>query len=88
MVVRNKKARTGRASWVVLRLFETRLDCYLAGRGNLNRKYNLLFIKKNIGFIFCLECHLECQTLYVAPDRTVNHFVPCPRLLVSERWIT
>lgn len=69
---------------------KTSVDVFrcLIGRGNLNRKYNLLFIKKKIGFIFCLECHLECQTLYVASDRTVNHFVPCPRLLVSERWIT
>ena len=35
-IARNKKARTGRASWVFRRLSETGLDSYLVGRGNLN----------------------------------------------------
>ena len=43
-IARNKKARTGRASWVFRRLSETGLDSYLVGRGNLNRVYNLLNI--------------------------------------------
>ena len=60
-IARNKKTRTRRASWVFRRLSETGLDSYLVGRGNLNRKYNLLILKQNIGFVFWLECHLECQ---------------------------
>ena len=35
-IARNKKARTGRASWVFRRLSETGLDSYLVGRGHLN----------------------------------------------------
>ena len=31
------------------------------GRGNLNRLYKLLILNEYIGFVFILECHLECQ---------------------------
>ena len=41
-IARNKKARTGRASWVFRRLSETGLDSYLVGRGNLNSFSKLL----------------------------------------------
>ena len=51
-IARNKKARTGRASWVFRRLSETGLDSYLVGRGNLNRFGNLLICNINIDFNF------------------------------------
>lgn len=35
-IARNKKARTGRASWVFRRLSETGLDSYLVEPGDLN----------------------------------------------------
>lgn len=34
---------------------------YFMGRGNLNRLLKLLILKQNIGFVFWLECRLECQ---------------------------
>ena len=49
---RNKKARTGRASWVFRRLSETGLDSYLVGRGNLNLLGKLLIYRINIGSNF------------------------------------
>ncbi|OZY44565.1 hypothetical protein CJF41_19205, partial [Pseudomonas lundensis] len=51
-IARNKKARTGRASWVFRRLSETGLDSYLVGRGNLNWSLMLLIIMINICFVF------------------------------------
>ena len=44
---RNKKARTGRASWVFCRLSETGLDSYLVGRGNLKQVGIYLFFQIN-----------------------------------------
>jgi hypothetical protein len=49
---RNKKARTGRASWVFRRLSETGLDYYLVGRGKLNLFSKLLIYNITIGFYF------------------------------------
>ena len=39
----------------------TSLDDEVVGRGNLNRLYKLLILNEYIGFVFILECHLECQ---------------------------
>ena len=51
-IARNKKARTGRASWVFRRLSETGLDSYLVGRGNLYCFFLLLIIMINICLVF------------------------------------
>ena len=58
-IARNKKARTGRASWVFRRLSETGLDSYLVGRGNLNLDHNFLILNDICGFSFVVEYHLE-----------------------------
>ena len=60
-IARNKKARTGRASWVFRRLSETGLESYLVGRGNLNRTVNLLILISNYRFNICVEYLLEYQ---------------------------
>lgn len=51
-IARNKKARTGRASWVFRRLSETGLDSYLVGRGNLNSSCNVLSFRKKLRLSF------------------------------------
>ena len=60
---RNKKARTGRASWVFRRLSETGLDSYLVGRGNLNRIFNTLIYNVIVGFYFLLEYFMEYRIM-------------------------
>jgi hypothetical protein len=52
---RNKKARTGRASWSVSSHAGTCGNWYLVGRGDLNRLTNKLILK----VIFCLRMYLE-----------------------------
>ena len=58
-IARNKKARTGRASWVFRRLSGTGLDSYLVGRGNLNRFINILIYIDYFRLGFPLEYYLE-----------------------------
>ena len=60
-IARNKKARTGRASWVFRRLSETGLDSYLVGRGNLNWLFNVLIFIDYFRLNFLLEYLLEYQ---------------------------
>ena len=50
-IARNKKARTGRASWVFRRLSETGLDSYLVGRGHLNQTKIVAY---SLGFVMTL----------------------------------
>ena len=62
-IARNKKARTGRASWVFRRLSETGLDSYLVGRGKLNIYRKLLILSWSLFFCYGLGYRMEYHSV-------------------------
>ena len=68
-IARNKKARTGRASWVFRRLSGTGLDSYLVGRGNLNMSIKLLILIDKYRLSIFLEYLLEYPSMNLNSGR-------------------
>ena len=77
-IARNKKARTGRASWVFRRLSETGLDSYLVGRGNLNRLSKVMILIDYFRLNFLLEYLLEYHPRIFSESRLYVDQSPIP----------